>query len=69
MLKLKYMFDNVELAKQALHNWEHDSDTLDEYLKYFKKMDDLGLVNHQNQEQERGFCDRFHKSLSVVYGN
>ena len=36
MLKLKYMFENFELAKQALTNWEHDSDTLDEYLKYFR---------------------------------
>lgn len=36
MLKLKYMFENFELAKLALTNWEHDEDTLDEYLKYFR---------------------------------
>ena len=36
MLKLKYMFENFELAKLALENWEHDADTLDEYLKYFR---------------------------------
>ena len=36
MLKLKYLFENFELAKLALTNWEHDEDTLDEYLKYFR---------------------------------
>jgi len=36
MLKLKYLFENFELAKLALTNWEHDADTLDEYLKYFR---------------------------------
>ena len=36
MLKLKYMFENFELAKLALTNWEHDEDTLGEYLKYFR---------------------------------
>ena len=36
MLKLKYMFENFELAKFALENWEHDEKGLDEYLKYFR---------------------------------
>ena len=36
MLKLKYLFENFELAKLALTNWEHDEDTLNEYLKYFR---------------------------------
>ena len=36
MLKLKYMFENYELAKLALENWEHDEKGLDEYLKYFR---------------------------------
>ncbi len=36
MLKLKYLFENFELAKLVLTNWEHDEDTLDEYLKYFR---------------------------------
>ena len=36
MLKLKYLFENYELAKLALTNWKHDEDTLDEYLKYFR---------------------------------
>lgn len=36
MLKLKYMFENFELARLALEHWEHDSEYLDEYLKYFR---------------------------------
>lgn len=36
MLRLKYMFENYELAKFALENWEHDEKGLDEYLKYFR---------------------------------
>lgn len=36
MLKLNYMFENYELAKYALKNWNHDEDNLDEYLKYFR---------------------------------
>lgn len=36
MLKLNYMFENFELAKYALENWDYDEDTLDEYLKYFR---------------------------------
>lgn len=30
------MFENYELAKLALENWEHDEDGLAEYLKYFR---------------------------------
>lgn len=36
MLKLKYMFENYELAKLALENWEHDEKGLTEYLRYFR---------------------------------
>ena len=36
MLKLKYMFENYELAKCALEHWNYDEDTLEEYLKYFR---------------------------------
>lgn len=36
MLKLKYMFENFELAKLALENWEHDEEGLAESLKYFR---------------------------------
>ena len=36
MLKLKYMFENFELAKQAMENWEYDKEGLAEYLRYFR---------------------------------
>ena len=36
MLKLKYLFENYELAKEALKNWEHDVDTLDQMLSQFR---------------------------------
>lgn len=36
MLKLKYLFENFELAKLALANWNHDEKSLDAYLKYFR---------------------------------
>ena len=36
MLQLKYMFENYELAKHALTNWNHDEESLDAYLKYFR---------------------------------
>lgn len=36
MLKLKYLFENYNLAKEALKNWEHDTDTLDEMLSQFR---------------------------------
>lgn len=36
MLKLKYMFENYKLAKRALTNWDHDEESLDAYLKYFR---------------------------------
>ena len=36
MLKLKYLFENYDLAKEALGNWEHDADTLDEMLSRFR---------------------------------
>ena len=33
MLKLKYLYENYDLAKFALKNWEYDTETLDE-LKF-----------------------------------
>ena len=36
MLKLKYMFENYELARFALENWKYDEESLTEYLKYFR---------------------------------
>lgn len=36
MLKLKYLFENYDLAKEALENWEHDNDTLDKMLSQFR---------------------------------
>lgn len=36
MLKLKYLFENYDLAKEALKHWEHDCDSLDEMLTHFR---------------------------------
>lgn len=36
MLKLKYLYENYDLAKSALENWEYDADTLDGYLRRFR---------------------------------
>lgn len=36
MLKLKYLFENYDLAKSILKNWEYDTDRLDEMLSYFR---------------------------------
>lgn len=36
MLKLKYLFENYNLAKEALLNWKHDTDTLDDLLCQFR---------------------------------
>ncbi len=36
MLKLIYLFENFDLAKEALKNWEHDDDTLDKMLSNFR---------------------------------
>lgn len=36
MLKLRYLFENFDLAKEALRNWEYDGDTLDEMLSYYR---------------------------------
>ena len=36
MLKLKYMYENYDLAKSALENWEYDADTLEESLQHFR---------------------------------
>ncbi len=36
MLKLKYLFDNSDLAKMLVENWDYDSDSLDEMFKYFR---------------------------------
>lgn len=36
MLKLEYLYENYDLAKFALGNWEYDADTLDDCLKHFR---------------------------------
>lgn len=36
MLKLRHLFENVELAKTALQSWEHDAETLDEMLSNYR---------------------------------
>lgn len=36
MLKLIYLFENFDLAKEALTNWKYDEDTLDEMLSYYR---------------------------------
>lgn len=36
MLKLKYLYENYELARLALSNWRHDGDGLDELLGQFR---------------------------------
>lgn len=36
MLKLRYLYENFELAKCALENWECDAESIDEYFKYFR---------------------------------
>ena len=36
MLRLKYLYENYDLAKFALENWKYDIDTLDEYLQNFR---------------------------------
>ena len=36
MLKLEYLFENYELAREALALWEHDEDNLEEMLGYFR---------------------------------
>lgn len=36
MLKLNHLFENFELAKEALTHWNYDTDTLEEMLEYFR---------------------------------
>lgn len=36
MLKLKYLFENYDLAREALRHWAYDADTLDGYLGRFR---------------------------------
>lgn len=36
MLKLKYLFENFQLAKCCLQHWDHDEDTVDEMLRRFR---------------------------------
>ena len=36
MLKLEYLFENYELAREALSLWEHDEDNLEEMLGYIR---------------------------------
>lgn len=48
MLKLKYLFENYGLAKEALKNWEHDNDTLDEMLSQFRISSNAIYPFHQD---------------------
>ena len=36
MLKLKYLFENFELAKTCLEHWKYDAATLDRMLNYYR---------------------------------
>lgn len=36
MLKLRYLFENYDLAKEALFHWRHDTEHLDEALSWFR---------------------------------
>lgn len=36
MLKLEYLYENYDLAKFALKNWEYDPETLDDCLQQFR---------------------------------
>lgn len=36
MLKLKYLFENYDLAKEALKNWEYDENNIDGMLSQFR---------------------------------
>lgn len=36
MLKLKYLFENYDLAKEALKNWPHKEDRLNEILVHYR---------------------------------
>ena len=36
MLKLKYLYENYDLAKFALKNWEYDTETLGDCLQHFR---------------------------------
>ena len=36
MLKLKYLFENFDLVKEALKNWAHDEASLDETISHFR---------------------------------
>jgi len=37
MLKLTYLFENFDLAKEAIKNWNYDADTLETMLSYFRQ--------------------------------
>lgn len=36
MLKLKYLFENYDLAKEALKNWQHKDENIDEALAHYR---------------------------------
>lgn len=36
MLKLKYLYENYDLAEFALKNWEYETETLGDYLQHFR---------------------------------
>ena len=50
VLKLKYLFENYDLAKEALENWEHDNDTLDKMLSQFRISSNAIYPFFQNDE-------------------
>lgn len=47
MLKLEYLFENYELAREALSLWEHDEDNLEEMLGVFPYILQCGLSFYQ----------------------
>lgn len=48
MLKLKYLYENFDLAKAALKNWPHDSDGLDKLLAQFRISNNATYPFQQN---------------------
>lgn len=48
MLKLKYLFENYDLAKEALTHWEHDEATLDKMLSQFRISSNAIYPFHQD---------------------
>ncbi|MDD5900855.1 MAG: hypothetical protein PUC73_08215 [Lachnospiraceae bacterium] len=51
MLKLKYLFENFELARKCLELYEYDKESIDEMLSYYLKRlaTGLGSMMHRNR--------------------